>query len=120
LGITNWDYWNGFLVACPHCGGCHGKPWGFERTLLAGFLLNVFSFVFVFRPRHAFSAMVGLAVVDWFLLSLSARNDMNTALMFTAVSVLSLTPVLVNAIVLVRHQTLLDKAPPNDPGSRGV
>src|SRR5258705_11899087 len=49
LGISSWDYWNGFLVVCPHCAGFHGKRWGFERTLLAGLFLNVFSFFFTLR-----------------------------------------------------------------------
>jgi hypothetical protein len=119
LGISNWDYWNGFLVLCPHCGGSHGKPWGFERTLLAGLFFNVFGFFFVMRPRQALTALLAFAMADWGLLSLSAKNDMNAPLMFTAISFFALGPVLVNGIALVRHQVQLDKAPPSDPGSRG-
>lgn len=120
LGITSWEYWNGFLVVCPHCGGYHGKPWGFERTLLAGFLINVLSFFFVMRPRRAFSAILALGAVDAILLSQSAEDDMNTAKMATALAVFALAPVAVNAVALVRHQSLLDQAPPGDPGSRGA
>ena len=120
MGITKWEYWNGFLVVCPHCGGNHGKRWALRPTILAGFFFNVVSFLFVFRPRQAVSAILAFALVDLVLLSLSARNDTNTGLMFTSVFVLLFGPVVVNAIALVRHQSLLDKAPPIDPGGRGV
>lgn len=120
MGITSWEYWNGFLVVCPHCGGYHGKPWGFERTLLAGFLINVLSFFFVLRPRRAVGAILALGAVDAILLSRSAADDMNAGLMFTAIGVFALAPVAVNAVALVRHQSLLDLAPPSDPGSRGA
>ncbi len=112
LGISKWDYWNGFLVKCPHCSGFHGKPWGIERTVVAGLILNVLSFPFVFRPRMAFAAIFFFVLTGWLLGILVAQNDTNTALMIAFIGIIGLGPVVINAIALVRHQVQLDRSPP--------
>lgn len=120
LGVSTWDYLNGFLVVCPHCRGYHGKPWGLERTLLAGFFFNVASFFLTMRPRHALATLSVFAVACWLLVTLAAEDDTNTGYMIASVGTFVLGPMVVNAVVLVRHQMRLDAAPPAKDGSRQV
>jgi hypothetical protein len=105
FGITRWDSWNGFLVNCPRCGGHHGKPWHLGRLLLAGFLFNAFSFFFTMRPRlavTAFGSFAGVAALSaWVALQLNGVDWAVEACAF----IVFVGPVLVNAVVLIRHQT---------------
>ncbi|HXJ16213.1 MAG TPA: hypothetical protein VNM68_03350, partial [Candidatus Polarisedimenticolia bacterium] len=110
MGVSSWDYWNGFLVVCPHCLGKHGKPWAFERTILSGLFLNVFSFFFTLRPRQALIAIIAFVLADWILIGASVQQEGNDPLLITSMLVAVLGPVLVNAVALVRHQIALDKA----------
>lgn len=116
LGISSWDYIHGFLVLCPHCSGFHGKPWGLERPLLAGLFLNALSFFFLMRPRRALAALALFVAIGGALVYVAGQNEQNDALMIGSVSFVLLGPVLVNAVLLVRHQMRLDKSPPVDPG----
>ena len=61
-------------------------------------------------------AVFGL--VCWGLASLAIRYERVDAFMIAAVGTLILGPVLINAVVLVRHQMRLDTAPPagREPG----
>jgi uncharacterized membrane protein YjjP (DUF1212 family) len=98
---------------CPHCRGWHGKPWGFQRTLLAGFFFNALSFFFTMRPRRAVAMIALFVIVCWGLASLAINYEDVDAFMIAAVGTLVLGPVLINAVVLVRHQMRLDAAPPS-------
>ncbi len=121
VGISTWAYLNGFLVVCPHCRGYHGKRWGFERTLLAGFFLSAFSFFFVMRPLRALTAFVAFAWLIWGLGTLAIHYDFKQdAATLALFGVFFMGPVLVNALLLVRHQMLLDQAPPGPPASPGA
>jgi hypothetical protein len=117
IGLSRWDHWNGFLVVCPHCGGYHGKPWTIERTLLAGFFFNAFSFLLVFRPRNAVIAFLGFLLAGWILVTLAVENEGNDAIMIASLLAIMLGPMLITAAALIRHQSRLDRAPPSDPTS---
>jgi hypothetical protein len=112
LALKKWDSWNGFLVQCPHCGGLHGKRWRIRRVLFASFLFNAFSFLFTMRPRNAslwLSGFVVFAVVGNYLLDSDKIPDM---LEIVGVLVLILGPMLINGIVLIRHERDLDNSAP--------
>lgn len=115
IGLSLWEYANGFLVLCPHCRGYHGKEWGFQRTLLAGLILNAVSFFFVLRPRWAVLALAAHALLGWLLLAPVAQDELpSTTYTAVAFGVVLLGPVLVNGVLLVRHQMKLDAAPPDE------
>lgn len=118
LGVTVWDDWNGFLVVCPHCGGCHGRRWGLERTLLAGLVLNALSFFLTFRPRPATWLFAGYVAAVAAGLVLAIRFEDHDGPLLAAVAVLVLGPLLVNVVALIRHQIDLDRPPPRDLRAR--
>lgn len=120
MGVSTWDYLNGFLVVCPHCHGYHGKPWGIERTVVAGLFFNCLSFLFTMRPKQATVAIAIFVSICSCLLAVAARDDMNTANMVAALGVSILGPVLVDAVVLIRHRIRLDAAPPARDGTRAT
>lgn len=118
LGVTRWDYWNGFLVVCPHCRGYHGKPWSIEKPLVAGLFLNALSFFLTMRPRQAIVAIAGFVVACWALVVLAGENQTHDGFTIAAGITIVLGPVVINAIQLVRHQSRLDTSPPGDQRSR--
>ena len=112
LALRKWDSRNGFLVQCPHCGGLHGKRWNIRRVLFASFLFNAFSFLFTMRPRNALLALLGFvvfAVVGDYLLDSDKIPDI---LEIVGVLVFILGPMLINAIVLIKHEHDLDNSAP--------
>ena len=119
LGVSTWDYLNGFLVGCPHCGGLHGKPWSIPRNLGAGLIFNALGFFFTLRPRWAVAAILIFVSVGWALTSLAGQYEHIDAFMIAAVGTIVFGPMLANAVLLVRHQMHLDKAPPTDSGNPG-
>lgn len=112
VGLTKWDSWNGFLVQCPNCGGLHGKHWNIRRVLLASFLFNAFSFLFTMRPAKAVPtllAFIAAVVIGNFFVDSEAIPD----LVEVAIGgVILLGPMLINAIVLIKHERDLDDSTP--------
>ena len=110
LALTKWDSWNGFLVQCPHCGGLHGKRWNIRRVLLASFVFNAFSFLFTMRPAKALLALTGFivfAVVGNFVIDNETIPDL---LEIAGAIIFILGPMLINAIVLIKHERDLDNS----------
>jgi hypothetical protein len=111
--IPKWDRWNGFLVRCPFCRGLHGKPWKTKRIAMAGLLFNLFSFAFTMRPRRAVLAMLGFA--GWFVAGvyLLDRYHIVDGPIFMAWLIgFLLGPMILDGILLIRHQIDLEKPPP--------
>lgn len=109
LAIPAWDRFQGFLTECPHCHGLHGRAWNIRVLALASFLLNAVSFFFTMRPSRAVVAIVAWAAFFWLVLPRSMAWSANLqAVVFGA---FMLGPMLINAVLLVRHQVHLDRAP---------
>ena len=113
LALTKWDSWNGFLVQCPNCGGLHGKVWSIRNVLLASFVFNAFSFLFTMRPPRSVLALIGFLTLvilsNLFVLNSEVVPDM---LEMVVAGVLLLGPMLINAILLVKHERDLDNSAP--------
>src|SRR5215218_346128 len=109
LGLKKWDSWNGFLVQCPNCGGLHGKRWNIRRVLLASFVFSAISFFFTMRPAKAalvFAGFVVLAIAGSFLFENEQIPDIVEIIL---ASILMLGPMLINAIVLIKHERDIDR-----------
>jgi hypothetical protein len=112
LGLEKWDSWNGFLVECPHCGGLHGKRWNIRRVLFASVVFNAISFLFTMRPAKAALALSGFvvfAIIGNFLLD---SNWIPDILEITGATLFMLGPMLINAVVLIKHERDLDNSAP--------
>lgn len=108
--LTRWEDWNGFLVECPHCGGMHGKRRNIRQVMLASFVFNAVSFLFMMRPARAvlwLSAFAAAAVAGGLFLD-SLPDTWQVAL----ASAFGLGPMVVNAVVLINHERSLDKSAP--------
>jgi uncharacterized paraquat-inducible protein A len=113
VSLSKWDDWNGFLVECTHCGGMHGKHWGIRNILLASFVFNAVSFLFTMRPAAAvpwLSVFVAAAVAGYFFL-----DRLPDMVQVAAASAFILGPMLVNAVVLVKHESSLDNSASTAP-----
>lgn len=109
LALSKWDSWNNFLVQCPNCGGLHGHHWNIRRVLLASFIFNAFSFLFTMRAPQAWIVLgvfIALEVGTYFLDSEKIPDMLELA----GVSLLLLGPMLINAIVLIKHERDLDNS----------
>jgi hypothetical protein len=112
--IPRWDRWNGFLVRCTYCQGLYGKPWRTKRVVMAGLLFNLFSFFFTMRPRRAILTMLGFAA--WFaggVYLLDRYHIVNGPIFMTWLVGFLLGPMILDAILLIRHQIDLEKPPPS-------
>jgi hypothetical protein len=108
ISLKKWDSWNGFLVECPHCHGLHGKRWNIGRVLLASFLFNAFSFLFTMRPRNAVLTLVGFIVA-----AITGNFFLDTFPFLVQIvvgSALLLGPMLINAVILMKHERDLDES----------
>jgi len=110
IGLRKWDSWNGFLVGCPHCGGLHGKRWNIRRFLFASFVFNAVSFLFTMRLARAAIALSGFLVFAILVNFLIGSNQIPDILEIILVSVILLGPMLINAIVLIKHERDLDNS----------
>ena len=112
-GVTRWDHWNGFLSACPKCGFLIGRRWQIRTLLWGSLILNAFSFFFTMRPRLAMrvaAVWVGLWVGGGYLVSNNPGVQFAEPTYYT---VALFGPVLINALILVRHQVDFDATHPN-------
>ena len=112
IGVSTWEHLNGFLVQCPHCLGFHGKPWHLSRPLLAGFFFNFLSFFFTMRPARALLTTIGFGTIVFALALIAGPNMENQEVAVVAMTLALLGPLVINGALLVRHQVLLDRAPP--------
>lgn len=97
-----WDRLNGFLVECPHCHGFHGRPWNIRGLALVSFLINALSFFFTARPAKALPLIVAWAAIfGWVLPRSMGWGDSAEIAVW---SVFMLGPMVINAVLLVRHQ----------------
>jgi hypothetical protein len=111
LALQKWDSWNGFLVECPHCHGLHGKSWNIKRVLLASFVFSAFSFLFTMPLKRAVVAILGFALfafVGNYLIDHSLIPDIAG---LAGGVVFMLGPMLINAILLVKHEHDFDQSP---------
>ena len=109
IAVPTWDRWNGFLLRCPHCRGFHGRAWNIRGLALASFLLNAVSFLFTMRPSKAIPVIILWSVTFWLLLPRSERwPDWEQATLFIALFV---GPMVINAVLLIRHEVDLDRLP---------
>ena len=115
VSLKKWDSWNGFLVECPHCHGLHGKRWNIKRVLLASFLFNALSFLFTMRPRNAVLSLLGFIVVavigNYFL------DRFPDLFQIALVIVFGFSPMLINAVILIKHERDLDGSAPTKQAS---
>jgi hypothetical protein len=110
LSLKKWDSWNGFLVECPRCHGLHGKRWNIRRVLLASFLFSAFSFLFTMRPRNAALSLLGFIVAAIFgNFFLDRFPDL---VQIVIVIVFFFSPMLINAVILMKHERDLDDSAP--------
>jgi len=110
IGVPRWDAWNGFILQCPHCRGLHGKPWRVKSTLLAGLLFNALSFFFTMRPRTAAPL---LCITALFAIGCNYASDhvaLPLALDIVWSSIVGLGPMIINGVILLKHNSLLDKS----------
>ena len=110
LALKKWHSWNGFLVECPHCHGLHGKRWNIRRVLLASFLFSAFSFLFTMRPRNAVLILLGFIVAAF--IGNYILDRLPDLLQIVIVIVFIFSPMLVNAIILMKHERDLDNSAP--------
>ena len=109
IAVSTWDKFNGFLVECPSCHGFHGRRWNIRGLALASFLLNALSFLFTMRPGKALAAIAVWVLAFWLLLPRTETwPDWAQAVAF---GTLMIGPMIINAVLLVRHQIDLDRHP---------
>lgn len=108
IEVSRWAHWNGLLIRCPECNHWHGKHWSARGLLFASVPLNGLSFFFTLEPSRA-----ALATLPFFgMLGLVVSGVVDTWpdwAMLTLVLAFMLGPLLINAILLVRHQMRLNK-----------
>jgi hypothetical protein len=111
--LSRWDDWNGFLVECQHCGGMHGKYWRIKHVMLASLFFNAVSFLFTMRPAAALPLLAAFAVAgvagNFFLETLPDNLEVAAACAFL------FCPMLINAVVLLKHHSHLDGSAPAEP-----
>jgi hypothetical protein len=120
LGVKRWDNWNGFLVECPHCHGLHGKRWNIRNVLLASFVFNAISFLFTMRLRTAVLLLLGFILVGFGGNYLLDHYEIPGLTAIAGASVFILAPLVINAIVLIRHERDLDNSTPSKAALAGM
>src|SRR5437763_5599903 len=113
FGLKRWDSWNGLLVECPYCHGLHGKRWGIKNILWASFFFNAISFLFTMRLRSGIMLLVGFVLISLggnYLLDHYQISDMTAV---AGVSAFALTPMVINALMLIRHERDMERSTPS-------
>ena len=80
---------------------------------MAGLMLNFFSFFFTMRPWRAVLTMLGFAA--WFVggvYLLDRSHVVDGPIFMTWLIVFLLGPMILDAVLLIRHQIDLEKQPP--------
>jgi hypothetical protein len=106
MQLTRWEAWNGFLVRCPECHGVNGKEWG-KLGIYAGLFFNAFSFFFLMRPKRAALAFAAFVMGFAFLGAFEERLPDNFGLILGTVLVIA--PAIINAVLVVKQQTALNR-----------
>ena len=107
--VGRWDKLNGFLVECPSCHGYHGRRWSARAVGAASFVLNGISFFFTMRPMKAWIALIVWAAAVYFLMPKTEyAPDWVQA---SALIALLFGPLIINLVLLVRHQIDFDRHP---------
>jgi hypothetical protein len=106
--VSRWDSWNGFLYRCPHCGFAHGKLWRAGSVLFASLIFNLLSFFGTMRPKRAV-ILAGAFGVFWVVMffgnfSIPEPYDL------LVLGGVFLAPLIINGILLLRHQSILQTA----------
>jgi hypothetical protein len=109
LTLSRWESWNGFLVRCPQCGGLHGKHWNIKRVLFASILFHELSFPFTMRPRTALIAVVSFALIG-LIGNYAFLNRADDLIGLAGASIFLLSPVVINAAILVKHEHEMDQS----------
>jgi hypothetical protein len=107
LLVSRWDDWNGFLIRCPHCGRYHGKNWNLKAILWGSFFFHAFSFFFTMRPLSASICVVVLLLIGLGGNQVIDRDWFPQWLEFVAVVGFLFTPLLINAGMIINHETSL-------------
>ena len=107
IAVSRWDRLNGFLVECPRCHGYHGRSWNPRVIGFASLFLNALSFFFTMRPGRAFFAIVVWATAIYFLLPKTEYAPQWIEV--PAFIFVFLGPLILNMVLLVRHQIDLDR-----------
>lgn len=113
MGLKRWDSWNGFLVQCPHCGGLHGKHWKIKHIATASLFFSAVSFLFTMRPQNAAIAASLFVIFALIGSYLSNSGKIPDLLEVAGAAVLFLGPMMINAIVLIKHESDLDNSAPS-------
>ena len=111
FGVSRWERWRGFIIGCPYCHGTNGRHWSFRFVLYSGLLLNALSFFLFMRPRDAFVLLLPYACGFWIWGYLLNRDLLSQTGYLWFAGALFLSPVLVNALVLIHHERALDEKP---------
>ncbi len=110
LKLSRWDDANGFLVQCPYCGGIHGKRWRVYSILLASLLLNGISFFTTMRWKRALPLCLvfigGFFADDQFTRHWPVPQTAELAI----AAALLLGPLAINAVLVLRHEMVMDTA----------
>lgn len=104
--MGRWAAWNGFLAACGSCGRYHGKSWSPKTVLLASIALLEVSFFFTMRPAAAAATAASLVLASLAGLRTADLIQSDTVELLSF-GVLLLGPLLINALILIRHQSRL-------------
>ena len=109
MAVGRWDKLNGFLVECPSCRGYHGRAWSPRALGFMSLLLNAISFFFTMRPGRAFFAVILWSAAIYFIMPRTEYAP--DWIQVTAWIFFLLGPLVINMILLVRHQIDLDRPP---------
>lgn len=112
IALRRWDSWNGFLVECPHCHALHGKRWNIKVVLMAGFMFHALSFFFTMRPRQAFLSIAGFGLFAFTGNYILDHFQIPDIAAVAGAAVFMLGPLLVNAVLLIKHEHDFDKRAP--------
>lgn len=103
---STWTGLNGFATSCPYCGVWNGRSWNVRAVALASFFLNCLSFLFTMPPVPALVSIAAFALGVYLTgpLATSGRHpNLEVAWYITVLC----APMLINAVLLVRHQMRL-------------
>ncbi|MFN7988638.1 MAG: hypothetical protein U0529_14275 [Thermoanaerobaculia bacterium] len=114
FAVSRWDQLNGFLVPCPSCGIFNGRSWNIRAVALAGLFLHVFSFFLVMRPARALVSALAFGSLAY-LTSSVATSGAYPALEVTWYVLFLLSPIVIDAALLVRHQIKLGQPSSQTP-----
>ena len=104
-----WEADRGFLVPCPSCVHWHGRHWHPRLVLFGSFFLNALSYFLTLRPERALAALSSTFVILWLPAIAFPATEIPDWLGLSWIVCMLFGPLAVNAVLLIRHESLLGK-----------